>query len=247
MELIPVTDRLIGSHQIPTANARELHAFLQVKSKFAEWINRRINEYKFIENQDFICLSEISETQRKDGQKGVAVSKDYFVSLTMAKELAMVERTDKGREARQYFIDCERQLYVRTVGVANSPNSQVFNSFNKINKNANWHLTQVINTLKTTVHNQQKAMDKIVSLHERSLELQALSLQILQTQQTKAPQAVRYRGATVDDIDSVHDLLEQGFSIRQVSDKLGISSYAVSRIKHHRYTHDEAGGRLSYY
>lgn len=235
MELIPVTNRLIGNHQIPTANARELHAFLQVKSKFAEWINRRINEYKFIENQDFVIVSENSETITKDGQRRVTVRNDYFVSLTMAKELAMVERTDKGREARQYFIDCERRLHELTLS----------RQTKAVSKNANWHLTQVINTLKTTVHNQQKAMDKIVSLHERSLELQALSLQILQAGQ-KTPTA-RHRSATTDDIDLVHDLLEQGFSIRQVSEQLGISSYAVSRIKHHRYTHDEMGGRLSYH
>lgn len=237
MQLIPVTDRLIGSHQVQTVNARELHEFLGNKRQFSDWVKQRIGEYKFIENQDFVIVSQNCETITKDGQRRVTVRNDYFVSLNMAKELAMVERTDKGREARQYFIDCERQLYELTLS----------RQTKAVSKNANWHLTQVINTLKTTVHNQQKAMDKIVSLHERSLELQALSLQILQTQQTKAPQAVRYRGATVDDIDSVHDLLEQGFSIRQVSDKLGISSYAVSRIKHHRYTHDEAGGRLSYY
>lgn len=237
MQLIPVTDRLIGSHQVQTVNARELHEFLGNKRQFSDWVKQRIGEYKFIENQDFVIVSQNCETITKDGQRRVTVRNDYFVSLTMAKELAMVERTDKGREARQYFIDCERRLHELTLS----------RQTKAVSKNANWHLTQVINTLKTTVHNQQKAMDKIVSLHERSLELQALSLQILQTQQTKAPQAVRYRGATVDDIDSVHDLLEQGFSIRQVSDKLGISSYAVSRIKHHRYTHDEAGGRLCYY
>ncbi len=106
--LINVTNRTIGKHTVQTVNARELHEFLETRSKFAEWINRRINEYKFLENQDFICLSEISETQRKDGQKGTAVSKEYFITLNMAKELAMVERTEKGRKVRRYFIQMEK-------------------------------------------------------------------------------------------------------------------------------------------
>ncbi|STZ08577.1 Phage anti-repressor protein [Moraxella caprae] len=229
MELIPVTNRLIGNRQIPTANARELHAFLQVKSKFAEWINRRINEYKFIENQDFISFSENSE-KLQNGRP----TKDYFISLNMAKELAMVERTDKGRQARQYFIDCERQLHELTIA----------HQTKAVSKNANWHLTQLINTLKTTVHNQQKAMDKIVSLHEQSLQLQALSLELLQRQ---ALAKKSYRQAVLYDVDCVFDLVEQGYTNAQISEKLGLSTYAISRIKNHRYSLDNDTGRLSYH
>lgn len=234
MQLIPVTDRLIGSHQVQTVNARELHEFLGNKRQFSDWVKQRIGEYKFIENQDFVIVSQNCETITKDGQRRVTVRNDYFVSLTMAKELAMVERTDKGREARQYFIDCERQLYELTLS----------RQTKAVSKNANWHLTQVINTLKTTVHNQQKAMDKIVSLHERSLELQALSLELLQ-RQTLAKKS--YRQAVLYDVDCVFDLVEQGYTNAQISEKLGLSTYAISRIKNHRYSFDNDTGRLSYH
>lgn len=90
-------------------NARDLHKFLGVQSKFAEWINRRIKEYGFVKNQDFVIISEISETMTKNGQRRATTSKQYHITLDMAKELAMVEKNAKGREIRRYFIDCEKK------------------------------------------------------------------------------------------------------------------------------------------
>ena len=87
-----------------TVNARELHAFLDVQTRFNDWIERRIAEYEFKENQDFVFYSNLSKNQT--GRPRV----EYALSLDMAKELSMVERTDKGKQARQYFIDCEKQL-----------------------------------------------------------------------------------------------------------------------------------------
>ena len=55
----------------------------------------RIGDYDFVENQDFVCVSQKNETQRADGQIGVSVSNEYFVSVGMAKELSMVERNEK--------------------------------------------------------------------------------------------------------------------------------------------------------
>ena len=95
---------------IQAVSARELHTFLQVQTKFAEWIRSRIADYDFLENKDFVCVSENSETQRADGQRGVTVRKEYFITLNMAKELAMVERNEQGKEARRYFIECENKL-----------------------------------------------------------------------------------------------------------------------------------------
>ncbi len=97
-ELIKVSQHDLGK----VVSAKELHEFLEVKSKFAEWIQRRISEYGFVENQDFTTFSENSEKGRPNIQ--------YAITLDMAKELAMVERNEKGREARQYFIACEKEL-----------------------------------------------------------------------------------------------------------------------------------------
>lgn len=83
------------------ANAETLFKFLNSVTKFADWITRRITQYGFIENQDYIV---------KTTYTGRRPRKEYFVTLDMAKELCMVENNDKGKEARQYFIKCEKEL-----------------------------------------------------------------------------------------------------------------------------------------
>ena len=86
-------------------SARELHQFLEVKSHFKDWIKRRIDDYGFIENQDFE-VSLIFEQNTKGGRP----TKEYILSMDMAKELSMLERSDKGKQARIYFIECEKRL-----------------------------------------------------------------------------------------------------------------------------------------
>ena len=95
---------------IQAVSARELHEFLESKRQFATWIRDRIAQYDFVENQDFVWVSENSETQRADGQRGIITRKEYYITLDMAKELSMVERNEQGKEARRYFIECEKRL-----------------------------------------------------------------------------------------------------------------------------------------
>ena len=104
-ELIPLQPQTINGNAVETVSARELHEFLESKQDFSTWIKNRIEKYEFVENQDYIMLHKKMELS-KTGQMGV----EYFVSVGMAKELAMVERTEKGKQARQYFIECERKL-----------------------------------------------------------------------------------------------------------------------------------------
>jgi len=92
-----------------TVNARDLHTFLEVQSRFNDWIKNRIEKYEFIENADFICLTKTLVTQREGGQSGSASQVGYFLSLDMAKELSMVENNEKGKEARKYFIEVEKR------------------------------------------------------------------------------------------------------------------------------------------
>ena len=104
-QLIPFETRTVAGESVQTVNARELHAFLGAGKMFAHWIKARIDEYGFLENQDFVSFCQ-------NGQKpqGGRPSIEYYLTIDMAKELAMVERTPKGRAVRQYFIECERQL-----------------------------------------------------------------------------------------------------------------------------------------
>ena len=99
-ELISLTQSAINGELQQTVNARELHEFLEVSTAFKDWVSRRIKDYDFIENLDF--CSFLSESS------GGRPSKEYYITLDMAKELAMVERNDKGKQARQYFITCEK-------------------------------------------------------------------------------------------------------------------------------------------
>lgn len=99
-ELIQLTPASIGDEKQQTVNARELHAFLEVKTRFNDWIERRISDFGFVEGVDFVALTQ----KRVSG----GTQTDYFLSLSMAKELAMVERNAKGKEARLYFINCEK-------------------------------------------------------------------------------------------------------------------------------------------
>ncbi|EFO30080.1 toxin-antitoxin system, toxin component, Bro family [Roseibium sp. TrichSKD4] len=96
-----VSEGNIGHDLIQTVDARELHGFLECGEEFAHWIKQRISQYGFVENRDFV-------TFRENSQKG-RPRQEYALSLDMAKELAMVERNDKGKQARQYFIECERR------------------------------------------------------------------------------------------------------------------------------------------
>ena len=104
-ELIKLHIQTMNSNTVDTVSARELHTFLEVQTRFNDWIAARINEYGFIENQDFVSFTENSVKP-----KGGRPSQEYYITLDMAKELAMVERTDKGKLARKYFIECEKRL-----------------------------------------------------------------------------------------------------------------------------------------
>lgn len=85
-----------------TVDARELHTFLQVGTKFADWIRDRIEKFGFEEQLDFFPFFGRSEAGRE--------LKEYALSIGMAKELSMVENNDQGRKARRYLIAAEEEL-----------------------------------------------------------------------------------------------------------------------------------------
>lgn len=100
MQMQIYNDKTIGA-EINSANAREIFQFLNSEQEYANWIKNRINHYNFIENQDYII--ELVYTKGRP-------RKEYYVTLDMAKELCMVENNEKGRQARRYFIECEKRL-----------------------------------------------------------------------------------------------------------------------------------------
>ena len=104
-ELIKITNANFSGQKVNAVDGRELHAFLGVGKDFSAWMPEQIEAYGFLEHQDFEVFSKSGENPT-----GGRPRKEYLISLPMAKELAMVQRTPKGKEARLYFIECERRL-----------------------------------------------------------------------------------------------------------------------------------------
>lgn len=110
MELIQVSNTVVvGQDVIQTVNARELHSFLQNGKDYSDWIKDRIAKYGFQDGVDFTTTTNIPLESGKTRGRG-RPTKDYHISIDMAKELSMVERNDQGKQARQYFIECEKKL-----------------------------------------------------------------------------------------------------------------------------------------
>lgn len=101
-ELIPISENN-GKRAV---NARDLHAFLESKRDFSTWIKDRIKSYDFVEGVDFQSFTEIVEREI-----GATTRIEYALSISMAKELSMIENNERGKQARKYFIACEENKH----------------------------------------------------------------------------------------------------------------------------------------
>ena len=100
-ELIKLNEQTINNEMVQTVNARELHKFLEVTERFSSWMERQF-QYGFEENIDYLGCKVFNTKANQELQ-------DYYLSLDCAKEIAMLQKSDKGKQARQYFIGCEKQ------------------------------------------------------------------------------------------------------------------------------------------
>ncbi|EFB4347818.1 antA/AntB antirepressor family protein [Escherichia coli] len=116
--IVPVIPGHIGGRETNIVSAKALHKALGVGKDFSTWITDRISEYDFTIGHDYSVHKTISPNLGKS-PNGAAYSKikqsgrpskDYLLSVGMAKELAMIERNDQGRAIRRYFIQCEEEL-----------------------------------------------------------------------------------------------------------------------------------------
>ncbi|MDK4286970.1 phage antirepressor KilAC domain-containing protein [Corynebacterium pseudodiphtheriticum] len=99
-ELIPIRDE--GGRK--AVMGRDLHLFLGVKAKYADWLPRMV-AYGFSEGHDY--LLKIEKVRDSIGRE--REFHNHIITLDMAKEISMIQRTERGKQARQYFIECERQ------------------------------------------------------------------------------------------------------------------------------------------
>lgn len=101
-ELLPISNNKIGEEEVNAISARDLHKFLGVTERFQQWINKQLS-FGFEENIDFVGCKIFNTLANLELQ-------DYCLSLDCAKQVAMMQRNEKGTEARKYFIECEKQL-----------------------------------------------------------------------------------------------------------------------------------------
>ena len=94
----------LNENQEPVVSGRQLHQVLGVKTPYSMWFDRMV-EYGFTENQDFLLNNSVKQTGRGGHNKI-----DHVLKLDMAKEIAMIQRTDKGKEVRKYFIQVEKDF-----------------------------------------------------------------------------------------------------------------------------------------
>lgn len=110
-EIIPVISGVIGGRETNIVSARALHNALGVGRDFTNWIKGRIEEYGFKKGVDFEFVEYLTSPNPASAKSRQQLAHDYLLTLNMAKELAMVERTEQGRAVRQYFIKCEEELH----------------------------------------------------------------------------------------------------------------------------------------
>lgn len=88
----------------PTVMGRELHEALEIKTRYNDWF-KRMCEYGFTENSDFVTLTQ----KRVTAQGNEIKESDHQLTIDMAKEICMIQRSDIGRKCRQYFIEVEKK------------------------------------------------------------------------------------------------------------------------------------------
>ena len=84
-----------------TVSARELHEGLEITERFSNWFER-MKKYGFAEQEDFVGCKVFNALARQDLQ-------DYQITIDMAKQICMIQRSDRGKEYRRYFLEIEKQ------------------------------------------------------------------------------------------------------------------------------------------
>ena len=186
--LISITKSEIGTEELNSVNARDIHEYLEVKTRFNDWIKRAIERYDFRENIDYSKMSII-----QNGNPNPII--DYIVTLDMAKELAMLENNEKGKEIRKYFIKIEKE------------------HIDSLSKNSN-----ELNFYK----------EKYFEALERENDLlrdMLYSNSILSMQP-----AISGTKFSKEEVETINELHEKRYSIRQIASVIGRSSSGVQNF-----------------
>jgi phage anti-repressor protein len=216
-ELIRVDIRPVGDTAVQTCSARDLHAFLEVGKVFAAWIQERIEQYGFEKGKDFEVFSDSG-----NNPQGGRPTKEYSLTLNMAKELAMVERNQKGKEARQYFIECERIAKEQSRHSSPTPS---------LTKRAAFSLTDRTRSYKIIA-------DMMVKMGVKPEMAAAAMLQALHTDAGATIEPFRLALPAIEDVCNLNQ--------KQLGDILGVSSREIGRLLRESglMEDDESGQRI---
>lgn len=141
-QLVPVT---MNDNEEVVISSRDLHKYLHIQTRYKVWILRML-EYGFEENEDYQRV-----TQKCDTPGGIQNQTDYILKIDMAKEICMIQRSERGRQARKHFIDMDKKfnspeaLIARLLQLKNKMKSQNTSPFTKSN-------TKTYPTTKTSTH-----------------------------------------------------------------------------------------------
>ena len=186
--LISITKSEIGTEELNSVNARDIHEYLEVKTRFNDWIKRAIERYDFRENIDYSKMSIL-----QNGNPNPII--DYIVTLDMAKELAMLENNEKGKEIRKYFIKVEKEY---------------FDSLSKNSNELNFYKEKYFEAL-------ERENDLLRDmLYSNSI----LSMQ----------PAISGTKFSKEEVETINELHEKRYSIRQIASVIGRSSSGVQNF-----------------
>lgn len=104
-ELIKIEKHTINNDEANSVTARDLWQALESKQEFTHWVKARLEQAYAVENEDYISFDKIIKRET-----GATRAREYALSLDLAKNIAMLERNEKGNQIRKYFIACEKQL-----------------------------------------------------------------------------------------------------------------------------------------
>lgn len=137
---------LIATHQNENGDlivsARELHEFLGVKTKYKDWFPRMV-EYEFVENTDFTLVAQKRATKNPKNPYTEII--DHHIKLPMAKEIFMIQRSEKGKQARRYFLAVEaawnspEMIMSRALEIANQQQQQMISQLAELEPKAQYY------------------------------------------------------------------------------------------------------------
>ena len=131
-ELISFASQVFGNESVNTVNARDIWVFVESKNEFAHWIKDRLEDFE--ESVDFTLFGK--NPKNEFGFNIGRPLKEYYLTIECAKHICMLERNAKGKELRQYFIDCEKKL--------NNPQSSIpsYRTEDRIQRAKEWIIEQ---------------------------------------------------------------------------------------------------------